>query len=82
VVPNEVLAAIQQRYCPRASKDIGDLIVENASTNYCTYDDLLARKIPLSTVLLVDEIDSLFFSDTPVLTNGRFLSAILLLNKH
>jgi hypothetical protein len=36
----------------------------------------------LDTVLLVDEIDSLFFSDLPSMSGGRLLSAILLLNKY
>jgi len=30
----------------------------------------------------VDEVDSLFFADAPKIINGRFTSAILLLNKY
>ncbi len=82
VVPNEMLAAIQQRYSPLNSKDIGDLFLPNTAINYCTYSDFLSGSIPLDTVLLVDEIDSLFFSDSPFISGGRLLSAILLLNKY
>jgi hypothetical protein len=38
--------------------------------------------IPTAAVLLVDEIDSLFFADAPILSAGKFFSAILLLNKY
>ena len=54
----------------------------NTAINYCTYDDLLTGNIPLSALLLVDEIDSLFFADAPALSTGKLLSAILLLNKY
>jgi len=83
VVPNEVLAAIQQdKYSPWASK-VGDhLFVTNADIHYCTYEDFLTGKISLSAVLFVDEIDSLFFADTPKIVDGRLLSSILLLNKY
>ncbi len=50
--------------------------------HYCTYVDLLSGRIPATTVLLVDEIDSLFFADKVELVQGRLLSAVLLLNKH
>jgi len=83
VVPNEVLAAIQQqKYSPWSSKDIAELFLGIASINYCTYEDLLVGVVPVSTILLVDEIDSLFFTDVPVVTGNRFTSAILLLNKY
>jgi hypothetical protein len=36
----------------------------------------------MDTILLVDEIDSLFFADKVELVNGRLISAILLLNKY
>jgi hypothetical protein len=36
----------------------------------------------LNSVLFIDEIDSLFFADSPAVTEGKFLSAILLLNKY
>jgi superfamily II DNA or RNA helicase len=83
VVPSEVLAAIQQRkYSPGASK-IGDELFEvNSAVHYCTYRDLLTGKISTTTVLLVDEIDSLFFANKVELVDGRLISAILLLNKH
>jgi hypothetical protein len=32
---------------------------------YCTYEDFLSGNIPLGTILLVDEIDTLFFNDKP-----------------
>ena len=85
VVPNEVLAAIQQqKYSPWASKIGDDLFTgEDTDIHYCTHADLLTGKIPTDTVLLVDEIDSLFFADKPLLSEqGILLSAIILLNKH
>jgi hypothetical protein len=65
-----------------SSKDIGDLFLANTSISYCTYSDFVTGSIPLGTVLLVDEIDSIFFSDAPLISGGRLLSAILLLNKY
>ena len=83
VVPNEVLAASQQqKYAPWASKIGDDLFTNNPDILYCTYADVLSGKIPATTVLLVDEIDSFFFADKVELVNGRLLSAILILNKH
>lgn len=84
VVPNEVLAAIQQdKYCPWASKVADDLFNKDIKeVFYCTYDDYLTGKIPLDTIVLVDEIDALFFNDKPQLKGTKFLSAILLLNKY
>lgn len=84
VVPNEVLAATQQDlYSPWASRAHADLFEKEAITiHYCTYDDFLTARIPLSTVCLVDEVDSLFFRDAPKLTGDAFISAILLLNKY
>lgn len=84
IVPNEVLAAIQQdMYSPWASKSHSNVFETKALTiNYCTYEDFLTAKIPLSTVCLVDEIDFLFFSDSPKLEGDKFISAILLLNKY
>jgi hypothetical protein len=82
-VPNEVLAAIQQqKYAPRASKIGNDLFNDSISGHYCTYEDVLTGNIPLNSVLFIDEIDSLFFADSPAVTEGKFLSAILLLNKY
>lgn len=82
-VPNEVLAAIQQtKYSPRSSKDIGDVFLNNTLINYCTYFDVLTGNIPIDTIVFIDEIDSLFFSDTPIVNVNRFLSAILLMNKY
>ena len=84
VIPNEVLAAIQQqKYSPWASK-VGDELTTNSviDIHYCTYVDLLTGKIPLNTILLVDEIDSFFFADKPVIVEGQLISAILLLNKY
>jgi hypothetical protein len=83
VVPNEVLAAIQeQKYSPWASKDGDELYANNGVINYCTYADFLSGKIPATTVLLIDEIDSLFFADRVQLAQGNLLSGILLLNKY
>ena len=69
VVPNKVLAAIQQgKYCPWASKVSDDLYREDAKEIfYCTYDDLLSGNIPSDAIIFVDEIDALFFGDAPVL---------------
>jgi hypothetical protein len=50
--------------------------------NYCTYSDFLSGSIPSDTVLLVDEIDSLFFADAPLISGDRLISTILLLNKY
>jgi hypothetical protein len=79
-----VLAAIQQdMYSPWASKAHDNLFDAKAVViNYCTYEDFLTAKIPLSTMCLVDEIDSLFFVDAPKLEGDKFISAILLLNKY
>ncbi len=83
VVPNEVLAAIQQqKYSPWASKIGDDLFTNNPDIHYCTYTDFLTGRIPATTVLLVDEIDSLFFADKAELVQGKLLSSVLLLNKH
>jgi hypothetical protein len=84
IVPNEVLAAIQQdMYSPWASKAHDDLFDRTAITiHYCTYEDFLTAKIPSSTICLVDEIDSLFFSDAPKLEGNMFVSSIILLNKY
>ena len=83
VVPNEVLAAIQQyKYSPWSSK-VGDALFEfNNDIHYCTYNDLLTGNIPFDAILLVDEIDSLFFADIPIIVGTRLLSAIILLNKY
>jgi superfamily II DNA or RNA helicase len=67
VVPNEVLAAIQQdKYCPWASRVSDDLFDRNTiEVFYCTYEDFRTGNIPLDAVVLVDEVDALFFSDKP-----------------
>mmetsp|Transcript_34342 Transcript_34342/g.25425 ORF Transcript_34342/g.25425 Transcript_34342/m.25425 type:complete len:138 (-) Transcript_34342:63-476(-) len=84
VVPSEVLAVTQQdKYAPWASRVYDDLWrAEVAGVFYCTYDDFLTGRIPLNTVLLVDEIDSLFFNDKPAIRGGKFISSVLLLNKY
>ena len=84
IVPNEVLAAIQQdMYSPWARKAHDDLFDGRViDIHYCTYEDFFTAKIPLSMTCLVDEIDSLFFSDAPKLEGNLFISAILLLNKY
>lgn len=70
-------------YSPWASKSHSNVFESAAITiNYCTYEDFLTGKIPLSTKCMVDEIDSLFFADTPELKGDKFISAILLLNKY
>ena len=83
VVPNDVLAAVQQdKYAPWASRASDDIFKSEAKgVFYCTYEDFLSGKISVETTFLVDEIDSLFFSDTPHVQGGKLLSAILLLNK-
>lgn len=84
VVPNECLAAIQQdKYCPWVSRIFDDIFNKDAKeVFYCTYDDFLTGKIPYGTIVLVDEIDALFFSDKPQLKEYKVFSAILLLNKY
>jgi superfamily II DNA or RNA helicase len=83
VVPNEILAASQQKkYAPWASEIGDDLFEVNADIHYCTYFDLLTGNIPLNAVLFVDEIDSLFFADVPIIRNTKLISSILLLNKY
>ena len=69
VVPNEVLAAIQQdMYSPWASRAQSKLFDEKEiCINYCTYEDFFSGKIPSSTICFVDEIDALFFNDLPEL---------------
>lgn len=83
VVPNKVLAAVQQqKYGPQASK-VGDhLYTEQAAIHYCTYQDFLTGNIPFNSMVLIDEIDSFLFADRPVLIGSKFLSSILLLNKY
>jgi len=67
VVPNEVLAAIQQdKYCPWASKTSDDLLdKEIREVFYCTYEDFRTGRIPLDAIILADEVDALIFSDKP-----------------
>jgi hypothetical protein len=83
VVPNEVLAVIQQqKYSPWSSKVGENLLSTKPDIHYCTYDNFLSGNIPLTAVLLVDEADSMFFPDAPTIVDGKLLSAILLLNKY
>lgn len=49
---------------------------------YCTYFDVLTGNIPLDCVLFIDEIDSMFFADSPVIAGNKLISAIILLNKY
>lgn len=66
-----------------ASKAHDDLLNNQAiDIHYCTYEDFLTAKIPLNTFCLVDEIDSLFFADSPNLDGNKFISSVLLLNKY
>jgi hypothetical protein len=67
VVPNEVLVATQQKkYCPTASK-VGDNLYNTApDIHYCTYEQFCTGAIPFGAVLLVDEIDSLFFASKKI----------------
>jgi hypothetical protein len=81
VIPNEVLAAIQQeKYAPWASRCHDDLWKNKKDIQYCTYEDFATGRIPKDTILLVDEIDSLFFSEKPKIRGGKVLSVIHLLN--
>lgn len=84
LVPTESLAAYQQKhYAPWASVIGDDLTDPNViDIHYVTYADFLSGKIPLNTSLLVDEIDSLFFSDVPYVKGNQLLSAIVLLRKY
>ena len=50
--------------------------------HYCTYSDFLLGKIPEDTILLIDEIDALFFGDTPRIIKGKLISSVLLLSKY
>ena len=36
----------------------------------------------MDTILLVDEIDTLFFNDAPKIIKGRLVSSVLLLSKY
>lgn len=49
---------------------------------YATYDEFITGNIPFDAIIMVDEIDALFFNDKPELKGTKFLSAILLLNKY
>jgi len=52
------------------------------SIHYCTYEDFLTGKIPLDAILLIDEIDLLFFNDAPKIIKGKLISSVLLLDKY
>lgn len=82
--PNDTLASVQQnKFCPSASDVHDDLWDENVkSIHYCTYDDFLTGRIPLNAIILVDEIDLLFFKDVPKIIKGKLISSVLLLSKH
>lgn len=84
VVPNDILAADQQkRYAPWSSKDSDTLVLaEETDIHYVSYQNVLSRELPSDLVLLVDEIDSFFFNDEPHLQGSRLVSSLLLLNKH
>ena len=84
VTPTDTLASVQQnKFCPLAS-DVHDNLWDDKVKNvhYCTYNDLLTGKIPLNAILLVDEIDLLFFKDAPKIINGKLISSVLLLSKY
>jgi len=49
---------------------------------YATYDEFLTGKIPFGAIIMVDEIDALFFNDKPEVKGTKLLSAIILLNKY
>jgi hypothetical protein len=83
IVPTDTLAAVHQRYCSylcRALDALEDTDVPGVF--YCTYADFLEGKIPHGFFILVDEIDSIFFTDKPRIENGKFVSAVLLMNKY
>ena len=60
--------------------DLWDPLVKEV--HYCTYPDFLSGNIPEDAILLVDEIDTLFFSDTPKIVEARLVSSVLLLSKY
>ena len=78
------MAAIQQdKYCPWASKVLDDLYREDIKeVFYCTYKDFRTGKIPLDAIILMDEVDALFFTDKPEIRGNKIMSTILLLNKY
>ena len=84
VTPTDTLASVQQtKFCPLASDVHDDLWDDNVkSIYYCTFDDFLTGKIPLNAILLVDEIDLLFFKDAPKISKGKLISSVVLLNKY
>lgn len=49
---------------------------------YCTYKDFRKGEIPLDALVLVDEVDALFFNDKPKVKDNKLISTILLLNKY
>lgn len=84
VTPTDTLASVQQtKFCPIAS-DVHDNLWDEKvkSVHYCTFDDFLTGKIPLNAILLVDEIDLLFFNDVPKITTGKLISSVLLISKY
>lgn len=50
--------------------------------HYCTYQNFISGDIPKDTILLIDEIDSLFFTDAPKIIKYMLISSILLLSKY
>jgi hypothetical protein len=60
-----------------------DLYAASNDIHYCTHAQFLSGAIPHNTVLLVDEIDSLFFANKIITTaNEVSLSPLILLNKY
>ena len=84
VVPTDTLAAIQQDKCcilfNKTEDDLWDPEVKEV--HYCTYQNFLTGNIPKDTILLVDEIDYLFFNDVPKIIKGKLISSVLLLSKY
>lgn len=39
--------------------------IEGSGVFYCIFEDMLSGKIPINTILFVDEIDTFFFNDKP-----------------
>ena len=82
-VPGLTLAAKQQHlYCPWANKAFSNLFEDVNGIFVCIHVDLLGKKVlPNSTILFIDEIDSMFFDIKPKLQNKSLISPILVFNR-